>query len=220
MTKIFYNSKSSPTLRVLYRKAKKIAKNAPIGSKIMCPCGCLQMFKKKNANHIFQKDEKNKHKNEYYNLTRSTANNALDGNSLKIRKIMTHYNRDHEHLIPVRTKSERKLIEIDKKPVSKDFSIPNLITLMKINKDISKNTKTGTVILCSCGCGETFNKKTYQQVHSSSDCKDRFFNIVRGDIKLTEDENTMKSFIQLSVQVDLGQKEKPKIKPKTKKRKL
>ena len=30
----------------------------------------------------------------------------------------------------------------------------------------------------------------------------------------------MKSFIQLSVQVDLGQKEKPKIKPKTKKRKL
>lgn len=183
MAKLLSGSYSNPTLRKLYRATKTIAKQADVGTKVMCPCGCLQEFKKMSKEHVFQKDEKNSHKTQYYNRTRSTANNAFDSNMLKIHRVMKSYVEKNKALLPKRKSVKKTEPEkIDLRGVSSEPTFKNLKKVMEQNKSINKNAKVGEMILCACGCGEKIIKSSYQQAFSQSEGKahkDDYHNIVR-----------------------------------------
>ena len=122
MSNLIRRSATNPTLRKLYRKAKTIAKHAPVGHKIMCPCGCLQEFKKKTETQAFAKSEKDTHKNRYYTRTRSKSNYMFDQKMLMIESKMKSYIHKNEHLIPSRTANKIKPEEVKMTVSNSDFS--------------------------------------------------------------------------------------------------
>lgn len=203
MSRPIFRTETNSTLRKLYRTAKSIAKNAEVGRKIMCPCGCLQEFHKKSENQIFQKPSGGNgstHKDRYYTRVRSTSNYMFDDKMLMIERRMTSYIAKNKDLLPANVKKNKvaKKEEFSKDIVSSDISNDNFIALMKQNKSINKNKNTGEKILCPCGCGESTIKGSYQQAYAQSELvshKDTYYNITRGDVKLDlNDPKVIKSY--------------------------
>lgn len=200
---MLYNPKQNPEMRKLLRQAKQIATNAPVGTKLMCPCGCGQEYHKKQG-QIFQNAATGNHKDKYHNNVRSTANHALDGETLELRRKLKAYIHKHFELLDVFKRNNKPSVKANKvaqfvmpKSLPKDFSSDNMIKVMELNKEVSAVAKVGSQILCSCGCGDIITKNTYQQVFSQKrdkQCKDDFHNKVRGSMKIEDSQSNIKAF--------------------------
>lgn len=230
MSKLIRRSATNPTLRKLYRMSKKINENAEEGHLLMCPCGCTQMFKKKE-NQIYAKQSEGgvNHKDTYHNRVRSKSNYAFDQKMLEIERRMVLYVNKNKDLLPKnKPKAKKEPEAFDKRLIDSTPTKENFIKLMQQNKSINKNKKVGSEMLCPCGCGETIIKKTYQQAYAQSKLmshKDNYYNIIRGDVDLNlEDPQTIKSFeiMHKNVKKELNdlknQKEEKKVTSRMKRR--
>lgn len=194
---------SNPTLRNLYRKTFRIANKKEVGDVIMCPCGCLQMFKKANKNNVFAATTgSHNHKNNFYSRVRSKSNYAFTDKMLNIEIKMNRYIANNLKFLEKKEVKEFKPepLKTITDDIKNNMTVDNYIELMKTQKSINSNKKVGDEILCPCGCNELIKKRSYQQVYSQSKTmdlthKNNYYNITRGDTKININDNkTIKSF--------------------------
>ncbi len=212
---------TTPKLRKAYKTAKLIADHAPIKTKIMCPCGCLQSFYKKTESHSFQQDPKNNHKNRYYSRTRSKRNPPYTTEMFKIQETMNAYISNYKKNNPeFSVKKKNPTVKVSIFPVGDPSTKDGAIKLMEQNKAISRNAKVGSKILCSCGCNLTTHKSSYQQVFiqgNDHQHKNDYWNKIRDGFVITPELE--KSFSAMKAHVDnyvLKHKEKPVLQVKNK----
>jgi hypothetical protein len=186
---------TNPSLRKLYRGAKKIAQDSKKGDKIMCPCGCLNLFKKTSDSHIFMKSEKDVCKTRYYTKTNSKRSFDLTKEMMTIHIGMNKYIKEYKKNNPEKENKSKKTEEVNY--VNDEATSENYINVLKEVKKSSKNNKKGSRVMCPCGCLKTFIKNTEHHTFSrdaKDECKDKFYTIVRSENKIEMTPEKILSF--------------------------
>lgn len=180
---------TNPSLRKLYRGAKKIAQDSKKGDKIMCPCGCLKSFRKTSDSHIFMKSEKDVCKTRYYTKTNSKRSFDLTKEMMNIHIVMNKNNN------PEKIKKSKRIEEVNY--VNDETTSENYINVLKEVKKSSKNAKKGARVMCPCGCLKTFIKNTGHHTFSrdeKDECKDKFYTTIRSENNIEMTPENILSF--------------------------
>lgn len=181
--------RTNPQLRKLYRSARTIAKKADVGSKVMCPCGCLKQFKKTKKNQVFLPgNETKRHENDYNRLVKSNDNNEPDDAMILIEKTMTAYIDGYKKTQPITedaTVEKVKLTPLNSTPTSENF-----IRLMKQTRAVNRNSRIGSTLLCPCGCNERFMKESDLQTFPNEECKENYHELIQEGFGMNEDKET------------------------------
>lgn len=200
----------NPEMRKYMRKAKIIAEKSNVGDKVMCPCGCMNNFKKQTKTQCFNRSKGDSCKTTYYNRIRRTNNPPLKMENHQIIRKMSIYISMKEKELKLINKTKRienidnKLDFISNLSLQKnnnDTFSDHFISLMKQTKEISKMSAPNTDVVCPCGCAETFKKttkdNTYNRIEGNKH-KDDFYSKIKGEIKIEENEENLKSLNKMN----------------------